>query len=660
MGRLPQTGCPIPPDMIGFRQTARGCLVSLPLEAGEQIYGLGLQLRGFNHTGQKKTLRVNSDPIANTGDSHAPVPFYVSTRGYGVLIDTLRYASFYFSSHTPLGAAGQQVDETPNVLATETENLYAGRPQVGARAVIDIPAARGVDVYVFSGPTMCDAVRRYVLFSGGGCIPALWGLGGWYRGFGKDDARSSLALAKSLRESRMPCQVFGLEPGWQSQAYSCSYVWSPERYPDPDVFVGEMRGMGYELNLWEHAFVHPSSPLYAPVKEGAGDTEVWSGAVPDLTLPCVRKAFGEYHGRCFLEHGITGFNLDECDNSDFIGSPWSFPEYSEFPSGMDGEQMHSLFGLAYQRTHDALFRQRNTRTYSEVRSSHALAAPYPFVLYSDLYDHAEFIRGVANMGFSGLLWCPEVRQCASEEDLVRRLQTVVFSPQALVNAWMIPNPPWLQFDSAKNHANEFLPGHEVLTARCRRWLEIRMSVVPYLYSAFYRYWQEGVPPFRALVMDYPDDPKVHRIDNAYLMGESLLVAPVIAGQAKRAVYLPRGGWFDLFTGERFDGEREYLMDVPLDRLPVFVKEGAVLPWAEPLMYLQRDTVFDVTAVRYGDGPASGMLFGDDGYSFGFEEGLWYRLILDWDGTKGHVRHEGRQVHERYRIGAWKSVTEWRP
>src|SRR5690606_18415999 len=134
----------------------------------------------------------------------------------------------------------------------------------------------------------------------------------------------------------------------------------------------------------------------------------------------------------------------------------SFPECAAFPSGLDGEQMHSLLGLVYQRAiHDA-FEQANVRTYSSVRSSGAFASPLPFVLYSDQYDHRDFVRGVATCGVSGLLWSPEVRHADSHGDFIRRIQAVVLSPQALINAWYCKNPPWLQYDREKNNADDLL------------------------------------------------------------------------------------------------------------------------------------------------------------------------------------------------------------
>ena len=114
----------------------------------------------------------------------------------------------------------------------------------------------------------------------------------------------------------------------------------------------------------------------------SGDKGVWGGLVPDFHDPKARQVFGDFHGSTLIDRGIDGFKLDECDDSDYTGG-WSFPEVSQFPSGLDGEQMHSLFGLEYQRTLWKQFEERQRPTYSLVRSSGALASPYPFVLYSD-------------------------------------------------------------------------------------------------------------------------------------------------------------------------------------------------------------------------------------------------------------------------------------
>jgi len=121
------------------------------------------------------------------------------------------------------------------------------------------------------------------------------------------------------------------------------------------------------------------------------------------------------------------------------------------------------------------------------------------------------------MGFSGLLWTPELRNDKNPEDLIRRLQSVARSPMALINAWYIKNPPWKQVERDNNNAGRLAPDWESVEARCRGVMELRMRLIPYLHPAFVAYHREGLPPFRALVMDYPDDPATWTVDNQYMM-----------------------------------------------------------------------------------------------------------------------------------------------
>lgn len=662
-GALHELGDTIEPpfsiEEVLYRSTARGCVIELPLGRDEDLYGFGLQLKSFRQTGKKKTLRVNSDPVADTGDSHAPTPFYVSTKGYGVYVDTARYVTFYAGSH-PLAsgiaaelAAGKTFapDASASTLYQSDADQRRNRDMM-----IEVPVAKGVDVYVFAGPTLKAAVQRYNLFSGGGCFPPLWGLGVWYRGEGKFSDKEALRLAGELRREHIPCDVFGLEPGWHTHSYPCTYLWNSEHFPTPDAFIADMKTLGYKLNLWEHVFVHPDAPFYEEIKPLSGDYPGMLGLVPDLTIKKAASLFADYHETALIDKGISGFKLDECDNSDFIGSPWSFPEHTIFPSGLDGEQMHSLLGTLYTRTMYRPFVQNNKRTYGQVRAAHALAAPFPFVLYSDLYDHRDFIRGVVNCGFSGLLWSPEVRSCDSSEDLVRRVQSVVFSPQALINAWFIPNTPWFQVNREKNIAGEAMPDRETATMLCRRYFEWRMRLLPYLYAAFARYRFEGLPPFRALVMDYPDDPEVRNIDDAYLMGDALLVAPMTAGQTQREVYLPAGVWYDFWTRQPIAGGQRHLIAAPLDTIPIFVREGSIVPLAEPVEWVGEDTVFQLEVLTFGAACTPFTLYEDDGVSFDFEQGHMNRITLTYDKDAGPAAVKtGGFLSSRYDVRSWKHI-----
>lgn len=647
----PLTISPMPLERIQGETSRRGYHARIPLEAGEMIYGLGLQFQSLLQRGRKKTLRVNADPTGDTGDSHAPVPFYVSNRGYGVLIDTARYVTLYCGNKVKKGGGhpAQNVEGASSKAVAELPAAYARfNMNEASEVLIEVPEAQGVDIYVFGGPHLRDAVQRYNLFAGGGPLPPRWGLGFWYRAYGGANQQEVLALAQELRAEKVPCDVLGLEPGWQAHSYSCSFTWS-DKFPDANAMIGQLNQQNFQVNLWEHAFTHPTAPIYQALAAHSGDYEVWEGLVPDFLGSEARAIFGGYHERTFVAHGVSGFKLDECDNSDYTRS-WSFPELSRFPSGADGEQMHCFFGLRYQDAIQGAFERRKERTWGLVRSSHALAAPYPYTLYSDLYDHRQLIRAVANAGFSGLLWCPEVRDAKDPEDLIRRLQTVVFSPLAMINAWYIRNPPWKQVDREENNAGHFAEGWEQLEEICRRFIELRMQLVPYLHAAFARYHATGLPPFRALVMDYPSDPQTWAIDDQYLAGDSILVAPVVAGERERSIYLPPGGWFDFWTGKAVAGGQRLSVEVPLRQIPVFIKRGTLLPLAQPTLHTADPAAFELSARAYGNGDAECQLYEDDG-SFG---AVPTALQL----TFGQGQREGRIERPKASSGARYSVRSW--
>jgi alpha-D-xyloside xylohydrolase len=638
---LPEVSSPPLRDIRGM-VTSRGCRLSLPIAGDELMYGFGLQLLSVQQRGNKRIIRVNADPKGDSGDSHAPVPFYVTTNGYGVLVDTLRHAEFYCGEIHPRPTQSIRPD---SVIVNTPQNTRELERQKPSRALVEVPRASGVDVYLFAGPSMLQAVQRYNLFSGGGVAPPEWGLGFWYRPEMHLDHTAVLALAREFRERAIPCDVLGLEPGWQTHAYSCSFAWDKSRFPDPKAFLADAGAEHFKVNLWEHAFTHPSSPMFPALEPHSGDFAVWEGLVPDFASESARRVFGDYHGRELIDLGVSGFKLDECDNSDFT-SGWSFPDMSHFPSGLDGEQMHAVFGLRYQHTIWQQFQERRQPTYGLARSSGALAAPYPFALYSDLYDHRQFVRGVVTAGFSGLLWCPEVRDASSEEDLIRRLQTVVFSPLAMVNAWYIKNPPWKQIDAKLNNGDTLAPNWVTLEERCREIIGWRMQLVPYLLSAFERYALDGSPPFRALVMDYPQDKSIQFIDDQYMIGDRMFVAPLFAGEAERQVTFPAGEeWHDFWTGEKVS---DHSISVPrsADKIPVFVKTGSVIPLATVGPSSSSAMARQLVVHVYGEGhlpwrmtsPANGI------------------FDLSWDAVTGNGRAQlPTDMPRPYQISEWRRM-----
>lgn len=534
---------------ICHQKLGGGYLLEFPISADEQIYGLGLQLKSFNLKSKKMTLRVNSDPIAPTGDSHSPVPFFVTTANRGFYFDTARAAEFYLG-YSKLGQKAMD-----SAMGGGTDELYKAVTEENETTVgIKIPAADGVDLYIIEGKNIADVVSQYNMMSGGGCDVPDWGLGTLFRCYYKYNENDILNIAAHLKENDLPCSVLGFEPGWQSKAYSCSFVKSEELYPNFDETVKKLRKMGYHINLWEHCFTHNTSPIYNDLLDVSGNYLVWNGLVPDFTTEKARKVFADYHRKYLVDIGVDGFKLDECDSSDFNPRNWSFPNIAQFPGGADGEQMHALLGTLYCQT--MMEAMDYKPTLGEVRSLGALAAPYPYVLYSDLYDHNDFIQGLVNSGFSGLLWAPELRSVNSGRELLRRLQVLVFSPQCVINAWFCEERyPWTPYGCEKE---------------VRKLLHLREKLIPRLKKAFDVYHKTGYPPIRALVMDFTDDTETYNVNDQYMFCDNILVAPISAESEsdERKVYLPKGKWVDFFTRKETGSG---WIDVKTKGIPVFEK-----------------------------------------------------------------------------------------
>jgi alpha-glucosidase (family GH31 glycosyl hydrolase) len=660
--QLPQVNPPFTRESIEIEDLGDYLLLSIPLNRTEKLYGTGLQLLRMNQRGRNRYLRVNSDPKQDTGETHAPVPFYISDLGYGVLVDTSRIVTMYCGS-----TVRQEETLSEDIRDRNTDKGWKAT-LVASRVEIKLPR-EGAHVYLFGGPTLSDVVARYNLFCGGGTLPPKWGLGFWHRVPTLYTDVQVLEEAEQFRQYDMPCDVIGLEPGWHSQSYPVSYEWEKSRFPEPEQFVKELDRKGFRVNLWEHPFVSPKSELYEELKPLSGSHSVWGGIAPDYSLPEAVSLYKKQHEEQHVNIGVAGYKLDECDGSDLTNNSWMFPGHAQFPSGLDGEQMRQMYGLMFQKMTTELYRSKNRRTYGLVRASNTAASSMPYVLYSDLYDHKQFIRGVCNASFSGLLWTPEVRRARNAEDWVRRMQTVIFSPLAMLNAWGDGTKPW-SFPEVEDTV--------------RHYIKLRMRLLPYLYTAFAAYREQGIPPFRAMpfVMSPAEiaeaearaneaaeqtlnttdgaygKKKVREWDDQYMVGNALLVAPLVEGETEREVLLPSGIWYGLETGERYEGGCIIRIQCGLERIPVFVRNGSIIPMMPALSHVPPlGTQVPLELIHFGDAVGEGNLYDDDGESFDYEAGvcgLWKATVIQHiDGS-----YEGQLTGPTEKPQAYSTVT-WR-
>ena len=625
---LPKTEIPPIARAMSFLKTDRQeIMVRIPTQPDEKLYGFGLQFDGIRKSG--KVLTLNVDHWAKGGGrTHAPVPFYLSSRGYGVFFNTARFLKVYCQ-------VGNRKDSPNNPLPVD-RNPSPGEKQPGRWQALPTSDAveariqgRGMEVLVFSGSSMLEIVQRYNLYCGGGALPPLWGLGFWHRVPAKFSADQTRTEINEFTKQKFPLDVIGLEPGWMTKSYPCTFEWNKKRFPDPGAFTQELLDRGIRLNLWENPYISPEAKLYKKMFPLSGSHMVWLGIVPDYTLTEARQLLTEQHSKDHIDIGVSGYKIDEVDGYDH----WLWPDHANFPSGTPGETMRQTYGLLLQRMlYQDLFQKHNTRTYGLVRASSGGASGYPFAIYSDSYSHKEYITGLSAASLCGILWAPETRSASNGREWLNRIQTSCFSPMAMLNAWSSAKKPWSYPD---------------VTDSVRGAVELRLRLLPYLYTAFADYYLKGIPPIRAMILEsgnassdqvtviegkldseanpYAQARVIERNDQ-YMFGPSIMVAPFYETQGtQRKVLLPPGNWYDFYTGHAVGSGTTITVTAEQtgNRIPLFVKEGAVIPMlTKAVSNTEQAYGHDLEVRLYGQTDGICTVYEDDGKTFNYMTGQY--------------------------------------
>lgn len=623
-----------------------------PLQREEQLFGLGLNFKSVQQRGRIKTLHVDHYNGKDDGRTHAPVPFYVSDKGYGVLVNSARYITVYAGT-----GVRKDSKNPPQEMDRNNQKDWDAQPYSDAVEIL-VPAT-GTEVFVFAGKNALEVVQRYNLYCGGGTLPPKWGLGFTHRTPTLFSDQQVLKEVADFEANGYPLSFVGLEPGWQTKSYPNSFVWDAKRYPNPKQFLDKLLQKNIRANLWINPYVSSHSPIFKDIQPYTASHTVWVGQVPDFNLKQARDLYKGLFTEKHLNLGVSGYKIDETDGFD----NWLWPDVAKFPSGFSAEQVRQTYGLQFQKMSSDWFREKNTRTYGLVRASNAGASAMPYVIYNDYYNHRDFITALINSSFIGVLWTPEARSSATSEEWLRRMQTVCFSPMAMLNAWTDGTKPWTFPDVAD---------------QVKEVMQLRMQLLPYLYTTFAQYHFEGKPPIRAMnlvegfsfkektvegKLNSTDNPYAQAvkkdIKDQYMLGDYLLVAPLFAGEKSRKVILPRGKWYDFYTGKLVgDGETIEIQN-NLEKIPLFVKDGGIIPMTLPMLHTPRkEEVLPLFIRHYGTKSNTFNLYDDDGETFDYERNAYAWTALTAT-TAADGKTEGRHVpgkEFRYKDVKWEFMS----
>ncbi|WP_432876549.1 alpha-xylosidase [Kribbella sp. CA-245084] len=517
----------------------------LALGVGETIYGLGERFGAFVKNGQLVDS-WNADGGTSSEQAYKNVPFYLSSKGYGVLVDSPARVSFEVGSEVT----------SRNQFSVEGQEL---------------------GYYVFAGPTPKDVLRRYTALTGRPARVPAWSMGLWLStSFTTDYTEETTSgFVDGMAERDLPLSVFHFDCFWMRQFHWCDFLWDPIAFPDPAGMVRRLKDRGLRVSLWINPYIAQRSVLF---EEGSRlgyllkrpDGSVWQWdmwqagmAIVDFTNP---DATAWYRSKlqALIDLGVDCFKTDFGER---------IPTDVVWHDGSDPERMHNYYAQLYNAAVFGLLEENRGEGDAVLFARSATAGGQQFPVHwggdceSTFEAMAESLRGGLSLAASGFgYWSHDIGGFEGLPDPAIFKRWVAFgllSSHSRLHGSSSYRVPWAFDDEA--------------VAVLRKFTKLKLSLMPYLMTAAAEAHQDGVPMMRPMVLEFPDDPAVAYLDRQYMLGSDLLVAPVMNFDGEVSFYLPRGRWTSLLTGEVLSGPGWVQQTHAFDSVPLFVREGAVIP-----------------------------------------------------------------------------------
>lgn len=553
---------------------------------------------------------------------------------YTDVTDPLYQSHPFFIGVRPVGAYGIFFDNTYKTYF----NMGAGNHRF-----YSFRAERGeMNYYFIFGPAIKKVITRYSELVGRMPLPAQWALGYQQCRWSYYPESEVRALARTFREKQIPCDVIYLDIHYMD-GYRC-FTWDKSRFPDPARMLGDLRTQGFKVVV----IVDPGikvDPGYLVYDDGLrGDHfikfpdgqiyigDVWPGPshFANFTVPATRRWWGSLH-RQFVEQGVAGFWNDMNEPAVWGKAVPDLVLFDEGDKKVSHKKIHNLFGhLMAQSTYEGLRELRpNERPFILTRAGFSGTQRYAAMWTGDnvaTEEHLEMaIRMCLGLGLSGVPFVGSdvggFMGTPSPELFARWIQVGAFTPLFRTHSAYGTNEqePWSFGDEVEDIS--------------RQYIRLRYELMPYLYNAFRQSAETGLPIMRPLFMEFQDDAESYAWHNytQYFVGEDLLVAPVTrVGHRTRKAYLPGSTamrWYDFWENKIYAGGQYIFVDAPMERLPLFVRAGAIIPSCEAQNYVGEKPLAQLHFEVYPDDRSTRTFYEDDGHTFDYQRGEFCETSL---------------------------------
>jgi alpha-D-xyloside xylohydrolase len=522
---------------------SRSMNAAFTLSPGEKIFGCGESFTSLDKRGQKIVLWTDdANGIENQG-MYKPIPFFLSSRGYGMFIHT----------------------STP--ITCDFGNTFSG---VNSLMVGDDE----LDLFVFLGEPK-DILDEYTKLTGKSPLPPLWSFGLWMSRCTYNSEQQVSDIAAQLRDNKIPCDVLHLDTGWFETDWQCDYEFSPTRFPTPQKMLSDLKDEGFHVSCWQLPYFVPHNKLFPElvaqnlvVRDGKGNLP-YEDAVLDFSNPRTVDWYQEKLAG-LLKMGVSAIKVDFGEAA---------PEYGLYADGRTGFYEHNLYPLRYNKAVADITRTVTGENIIWARSAWAGSQRYPLHWGGDAESTddgmaAELRGGLSfgglSFGLSGFsFWSHDVggftasSVAGMDKDLFARWLTFGMLSSHSRCHGEAPKEPW-------NYGTAFMDEFRTIDG-------LKYQLMPYVYAQAKACSEHGLPMVRALFVEFPEDPGSWLVDDEYLYGASILVAPLMhENDIGRNVYLPPGTWIDYQSGKSYAGGWQKIAAGEIPGI-ILVRNGTVIP-----------------------------------------------------------------------------------